>query len=50
MHEMLVVALLSTLTGGRMCVDTEDYGCVAERWLRAFLTLKHGIPSHDTFS
>ena len=50
LHEMLVIALLSMLTGGRACVEMEDYGCAAERWLREFLTLKNGIPSHDTFS
>ena len=47
LHEMLVVALLSMLTGGRSCVDMEDYGCATEPWLRKFLTLEHGIPSHD---
>ena len=31
LHEMLVIALLSTLTGGRACVEMEDYGCAAER-------------------
>ncbi len=28
----------------------EDYGCVREPWLREFMTLPNGIPSHDTFS
>ena len=50
LHEMLVIALLSMLTGGRTCVEMEDYGCAAERWLRTFLPLENGIPSHDTFS
>ena len=50
LHEMLVIALLSALTGGRTCVDIEDFGCAAEPWLRTFLKLEHGIPSHDTFS
>ena len=50
LNEMLVVALLSMLTGGRTCVDMEDYGCASESLLRRFLTLEHGIPSHDTFS
>ena len=50
LHEMLLIALLATLTGGRTCAEMEDYGCAAERWLRTFLTLKNGIPSHDTFS
>ena len=38
------------LTGGRTCVDMEDFGCVWEPWLREFMTLENGIPSHDTFS
>ena len=50
LHEMLLIALLATLTGGRACVEMEDYGCAAERWLRTFLALKNGIPSHDAFS
>ena len=50
LHEMLVMALLSMLTGGRTCVDMEDYASTAEPWLRTFLTLENGIPSHDTFS
>ena len=50
MHEALTIALLSMLTGGRTCVDMEDYGCVWEPRLREFMTLANGIPSHDTFS
>ena len=50
LHDMLAISLLSMLTGGRTCVDMEDYGCAAESWLRTFLGLEHGIPSHDTFS
>ena len=50
LHEALVLALLSMLAGGRTCVDMEDFGCGAESWLRTFLTLANGIPSHDTFS
>ena len=50
LNEMLVVALLSMLTGARTCVDIEDFGCAAEPWLRTFMKLEHGIPSHDTFS
>ena len=50
LHEVLTIALLSMLTGGRTCVDMEDFGCVWEPWLREFMTLENGIPSHDTFS
>ena len=47
LHEMLLIALLSTLTGGRARVEMEDYGCAADRWLREFLTLENGIPRHE---
>ena len=50
LNELLTIALLSMLTGGRTCVDMEDYGCACEAWLREFMTLENGIPSHDTFS
>ena len=50
LHETLVVALLAMLAGGRTCVDMEDFGTEREPWLRQFLTLENGIPSHDTFS
>ena len=50
LHEMLVLALLAMLTSGRTCVDMEDFGREREEWLRQYLTLENGIPSHDTFS
>ena len=50
LHDMLVLALLTMLTGGRTCVDMEDFGREREEWLRQYLTLENGIPSHDTFS
>ena len=40
---MSAISLLSMLTGGRMCVDMEDYGCVAEPWLGTF----PGLERHD---
>ena len=50
LQETLTIALVSMLAGGRTRVDMEDYGCVWEPWLREFMTLPNGIPSHDTFS
>ncbi len=50
LHEMLVIALLSTLCGGEGCVDMEQFGRAKEPFLRRFMALKHGIPSHDAFS
>jgi hypothetical protein len=30
-------------------VAVEAFGKAKENWLRTFLALPHGIPSHDTF-
>lgn len=48
--EILFVALLATLCGATSCSDMEEFGLSKEPLLRTILTLKHGIPSHDTFS
>lgn len=50
LHEMLMIGLLSTLSGGEGCSDMALYGEVKEEFLREFLDLPHGIPSHDAFS
>ena len=50
LSEVLFIAFLATLCGATSCVDMEDFGLAKEELLRSFLMLKHGIPSHDTFS
>ena len=50
LHEMLMIGLLSMLTGGRTCVDMESFGRAWEPRLREFMKLGYGIPSHDAFS
>jgi predicted transposase YbfD/YdcC len=50
LHEILLIALCTMLCGGEDCSDMALFGAAKERFLRQFLTLKHGIPSHDTFS
>lgn len=50
MLEMLVIALCSTLTGGGDCTDMAEFAEAKLAFLRGFLTLEHGAPSHDTFS
>lgn len=49
--DILVIALCSTLCGGRGFVDMEDFGKAWECWLREHLGLKlpSGIPSQHTF-
>ncbi len=48
--EMPAVALLSSLCGGRTCVDMADFAVLNEKFLRRFMRLEHGPPSHDAFS
>ncbi len=48
--EVLFVAFVAMLCGSTSCVDMEGFGLAKEGLLRKFLTLKHGVPSHDTFS
>lgn len=48
--ELLTIALLATLSGAESCVDFELFARSKENFLREFLTLEGGVPSHDTFS
>ena len=50
LHEMLLIGLLSTVCGGEGCTDVALFGQSKEAFLRTFLRLEHGIPSHDAFS
>ena len=48
--EILFIALAASLCGADSCVGFAEFGRAKEPLLRAFLTLAHGIPSHDTFT
>jgi predicted transposase YbfD/YdcC len=48
--ELLVVAICAVLSGAENCADMALWGRQKLAWLRGFLKLAHGIPSHDTFS
>ena len=48
--EILLIALAATLSGAETCVDMALFGRAKEPFLRRFLRLEGGIPSHDTFS
>ena len=50
LHEMLMIGLLSTMCGGKGCSDMALFGHTKREFLGSFMTLKHGIPSHDAFS
>jgi predicted transposase YbfD/YdcC len=49
-HELLMIALCAVLCGGQGAVDMALFAKAKEPFLRGFLKLKNGPPSHDTFS
>lgn len=49
LFELVVVALCGTIAGSNSWADIERFGNERLEWLRQFLRLKNGIPSHDTF-
>jgi len=48
--DVLVIALCCLLCGGEGFNDMEDFGMAKRKWLRTFLRLRSGIPTHDTFN
>jgi predicted transposase YbfD/YdcC len=48
--ELLIIALCTLLCRGESFYDMEEFARVRLEWLRTFLTLRGGVPSHDTFN
>jgi len=48
--DIVVIAVLATLCGADTWNEVENWGNACREWLSTFLTLKNGIPSHDTFN
>ncbi len=49
LQEMMVMAICAVLCGADGWVDVADWCAGEEGWLKTFLVLKNGTPSHDTF-
>ncbi|MCA8060124.1 ISAs1 family transposase, partial [Burkholderia cepacia] len=49
LSEMLVVALCAILSGADSWVAIQIWGEEKLEWLRGYVPLRNGIPSHDTF-
>lgn len=47
--DIIVIAILAELCGADTWCDIESFGIEREEWLKQFLSLKNGIPSHNTF-
>jgi predicted transposase YbfD/YdcC len=50
LEEILLIAIAAVLSGAESWNDIADYGESKREWLKTFLTLPGGIPSHDTFN
>jgi predicted transposase YbfD/YdcC len=50
LHAILVIAFCAMLCGAEDCSDMAVFGRAKEGFLRRFLPLRRGVPSHDTFS
>jgi predicted transposase YbfD/YdcC len=48
--DIVVIAILAVLSGADGWDDIETYGEAKQEWLKGFLKLPNGIPSHDTFN
>ena len=48
-HDILVIAILGTICGADGWTEICEFAEAKLDWLKTFLSLPHGIPSHDTF-
>lgn len=46
--DIIGLTICAVICGAESWTDIENYGKAKESWLRRFLCLPHGIPSHDT--
>ncbi|MCU0706355.1 MAG: ISAs1 family transposase [Fimbriiglobus sp.] len=50
LEDILVIALCAVLCGADSFEEIQRFGKAKLDWLKGFLALPHGIPSHDTFN
>jgi predicted transposase YbfD/YdcC len=46
--DIIGLSVLAVISGAESYEDIEEYGLSKRDWLKKYLTLAHGIPSHDT--
>src|SRR5215470_134139 len=49
LRDLIVIALCAVIAGAQDWQQIETFGRKRRDWLRRFLALPNGIPSHDTF-
>lgn len=49
LYEILLISFFAIFSGADTWTALADFGVIKEKWLKQFLPLANGIPSHDTF-
>lgn len=49
LHDIIAITICAVIAGAEGWTDVARFGKAKEAWLRTFLELPNGIPSHDTF-
>jgi predicted transposase YbfD/YdcC len=47
--DIMAIAICAVVCGAEAWTEVEDFGKIKKKWLKRFLALPNGIPSHDTF-
>lgn len=47
--DIILIAICAVVCGADGWTEVEAFGKTKKKWLKRFLALPHGIPSHDTF-
>jgi len=50
LEDIIFITIAAVICGSDSWNDIENYGKAKETWLKQFLKLPNGIPSHDTFN
>ena len=48
LSDIVMLTIIAVICGAESWVSVERFGLSKEAWLKSFLELPHGIPSHDT--
>lgn len=50
LHDIVFITIAATISGAEDWYDIEDFGEANQEWLKTFLELPGGLPSHDTYN
>ena len=50
LSDMFIITILATICGADGWMEIEAFALAKQEWFATFLSLPHGIPSHDTFA